>query len=621
MEFRFVLGGPQGGGLETAAEVLSAAFAREGYGVFIDREYFSNIKGRHSYLHGTVRADGHPRYLDYPVNLVSGLDAETVFTHFADLQPGGYLVYNSDDDDVLFTSIPSIEAELKERLAHTFKEAGVDGSVKSVANFLRNNGVRVIPISYGDLLEEAKSRIPIRPGQLSRYLSAIVVGFVAALAGISPDSLDFALKRRFGEGEIYQHNKVVAELAGSKIPERGALRPGEPSLQGGVLLATGNEVVGMAKIVAGVRFQSYYPITPAADESFFLEGHENLETGPLVVLQTEDEIAAITTAIGAALAGARAATATSGPGFDLMVEGLGWAGMNEVPVVITYYQRGGPSTGLPTRGSQSDLLSAVFASHGEFPRLVMASGDHEEAFQDVIDAFNYAERYQTPVIHLLDKFTANTVATMPLPDVERLKIDRGLWAPRGVKNYKRFELNGPISPRSALGENVMWYTGDEHDEYGHITEDPVMRRRMYEKRMAKLKLAEEEIPEGRRYAVYGSDSPKVLLVGWGFVKGAALKALERLEGEGVRAAYFHIRMFLPFPKEALRKYVEEAEVAVAVEHSYSSQAALLASMLAGVRIDRHILKYTGRPIYVGELVEGVRRVLKGESRVVLDYGH
>ncbi len=112
-----------------------------------------------------------------------------------------------------------------------------------------------------------------------------------------------------------------------------------------------------------------------------------------------------------------------------MVEGLGWAGMNEVPVVITYYQRGGPSTGLPTRGSQSDLLSAVFASHGEFPRLVMASGDHEEAFQDVIDAFNYAERYQTPVIHLLDKFTANTVATMPLPDVERLKIARYLPGP------------------------------------------------------------------------------------------------------------------------------------------------------------------------------------------------
>ncbi|MGC8556071.1 MAG: hypothetical protein ACP5NG_03585, partial [Conexivisphaera sp.] len=302
---------------------------------------------------------------------------------------------------------------------------------------------------------------------------------------------------------------------------------------GELLVASGNDVVAMAKIVGGLRYQSYYPITPAADESFTLEEYESLHgegyDSEIVVLQTEDELAAVNSAIGAALAGARSATATSGPGFDLMVEGLGWAGMNEVPVVVTYYQRGGPSTGQPTRGAQSDLLSSVFASHGEYPRIVLASGDHEEAFYDAIDALNYAERYQMPVIHLVDKFLANTIATIQVPDISRIRIDRGKLTGEVSGEYKRFDMSSPISPRAFLGQAVMWYTGDEHDEAGHITEDSENRIRIYEKRMRKLELADSEIPEERRASYYGPEDADFLLLGWGFVRvngGMAALGLE-----------------------------------------------------------------------------------------------
>jgi len=195
------------------------------------------------------------------------------------------------------------------------------------------------------------------------------------------------------------------------------------------IFVNGNQAVAMGKILGGCRIQTYYPITPAADESEYLEDHEILKTTQgeeaIIVVQTEDEIAAINSAIGACLAGARAATSTSGPGFSLMTEGLSWAGLNEVPVVISYYQRGGPATGLPTRHGQQDLLFAMHAGHGEFPRIILASGDIKECFYDAAKAFNYAEKYQVPVIHLMDKAMANCSQTYPLFDYSGFKIDRG----------------------------------------------------------------------------------------------------------------------------------------------------------------------------------------------------
>jgi 2-oxoglutarate ferredoxin oxidoreductase subunit alpha len=626
-ELRYILGGPQGGGLETLSEILSWAYAHAGYGVISDREYFSNIKGRHSYVHATVSARELSKYLSYPVDIVAAMDPETVFTHFDDVREGGYMIYNSDDDNVNYTNIPSMERDLRDRLSAEFKRFGLDGTVKSVVKYLQlNRKVRVVGLSFKELLMEIEKREGIVPSQASRYISTILAGAVAAITGINEEDLDYSLRRRFAKEELYRHNKAMAEVVINLVKSQFGteLRLEQPRIGiKGVLVASGNDVIAMAKIVAGLRFQAYYPITPAADESFTIEEYETLGgEGSVVVFQTEDELAAINAAIGAALTGARSAVATSGPGFDLMVEGLSWAGQNEVPVVVTYYQRGGPSTGQPTRGGQQDLLSSAFASHGEYPRIILASGDHEEAFYDAIDAFNYAEMYQVPVIHLVDKFLANTIATIPLPNLDNVKIMRGTLAPKGLKDYKRFDLSYIVSPRAFLGDYVMWYSGDEHDERGHIDEDPINRVKMMDKRMKKLDLMEKEIPEERRYAYFGPEKPDLLLIGWGFVKGAVLKAIEELSGEGMRVGYYHIRMFIPFPKESLTKMANEVGInnLIAVEHNYQAQSSKLVAMNTGVLINKSIVKYTGRPMYVHELVNAIKNIMKGSVREVVSYG-
>ena len=229
------------------------------------------------------------------------------------------------------------------------------------------------------------------------------------------------------------------------------------------IIAQGSQSSPLGKIVAGCRLQTYYPITPASDDSEYLESNllikqNDNNNGSIVVIQTEDEISAIAMAIGSSLTGTRSCTATSGPGFSLMAEALGWAGMNQVPVIISLYQRAGPSTGLPTRQEQGDLLFAINAGHGEFPRIVYSSGDIEESFYDTVKVFNYAEKFQLPVIHMLDKFIANSIMTCKIFDYKKVKIERGKFIGKnsfpssdsgvdyGIKHFKRFNLEeGPIS--------------------------------------------------------------------------------------------------------------------------------------------------------------------------------
>jgi len=628
-----IVGGPQGSGLETSAQILTYSLAYLRYGVVSDREYFSNIKGRHSYVHFLISSDKLPTSLTYPVQLVAALDHETVFTHFDSLQEGGVIMYDVSVEEKTLDTTPSMEENLKNRLRERFKELGIDGSIKALVKFVSENmKIHLVPLSYSEIINEAAKKLVLPASQAARYVSSIIIGAVSGLTGLEKNAIEYSLARRFYDRpELVQQNKVIIESVYDKVvTEHGSIFKLAPSKLNHkeMMVVSGNDIVAMAKIVGGVRFQSYYPITPAADESFTIESYEKLEVdgseiGSVFVLQTEDEIAAITSAIGAALAGARASTSTSGPGFSLMVEGLGWAGMNETPVVITYYQRGGPSTGLPTRGSQSDLLFTLYASHGEFPRIVLASGDHLEAFYDAIEAFNLAERYQTPVIHLLDKFLANSIITLPIPDLSKIDIDRGLITHKGGADYKRFDLSKTISPRAFIGsESIMWYTGDEHNELGHIDEDPQNREKMYRKRMEKIKIADEEIPQEKRLTYYGPEDADILLVGWGFVKGVALNALETLTEKGVRTAYLHLRMFSPFPSKMMEKMLkrfDESKI-IAVEHSYLSQVSKIISMNTGFRITKEIVKYTGRPIYLNELVDAVLKILKGEDRVVLTYG-
>ncbi|MEM4238022.1 MAG: hypothetical protein QW050_03425, partial [Candidatus Nitrosocaldaceae archaeon] len=368
------------------------------------------------------------------------------------------------------------------------------------------------------------------------------------------------------------------------------------------------------------------PITPATDESEFLESNQIISNidgtkGSLVVIQTEDEISAITMATGAAIAGARSSTSTSGPGFSLMAEGLSWAGMNEVPVVITLYQRAGPSTGLPTRHEQGDLLFAINAGHGEFPRAVIASGDVEEIYYDTIRAFNYAERYQMPVIHILDKALANSLVTCKVYDTSKIKIDRGLLIDSVNGDYKRFRLSDDgISTRVRLGtENgIFWNTGDEHDEYGHITEDPEMRDIMMEKRMKKLDTMLRDLSNEEKAIFYDNNSDKTIIT-WGSPKGAILDAISMLDNT---FNMLQIKLLQPFPSSYISEVLSNTQMVIDVEMNYSAQLAKLIKLYTNKEVDYRIVKYNGRPISADELYYALSNIINGskERRVVLRNG-
>ena len=404
----------------------------------------------------------------------------------------------------------------------------------------------------------------------------------------------------------------------------------------------GSSTIGIAKILAGCRLQTYYPITPASDESEYLEAHENIDVdGPLTaeaktmkasiaVVQTEDEIAAITMAVGGALTGVRSSTSTSGPGFSLMAEGIGWAGINEVPVVVTLYQRGGPSTGLPTRHEQGDLRFALHTGHGDFPRIVLASGDLEEAFYDTTKAFNYAERYQVPVIHIIDKAMANSDQTYPMFDPSLARIERGELIRDGIQadenaEFLRFrQTESGISPRPAIGTKggIYWNTGDEHDEKGHISEDPTNRNIMMEKRMGKLDVADRDIPLEERVHFFGPKDADITLVSWGSPKGAILDAMEVLKDEGISVNFLQLRLIRPFPTEYVKEVLSNAKKVVDVEMNYSGQLAGVIREMTCFPVDRYIVKYNGRPMSQEEIYGAVKQIADGTApkRLVLRNG-
>jgi len=383
------------------------------------------------------------------------------------------------------------------------------------------------------------------------------------------------------------------------------------------------QAVGIAKFRAGCAVQTYYPITPATDESEYLENHQKEYN--MVIVQTEDEISAVLMATGAAHAGVRASTSTSGPGFSLMAEGLGWAGHTEAPgPVVILYQRTGPSTGLPTRTEQGDLQFVLHAGHGEFPRMAIAPGDVTECFYDTFDAFNYAERFQMPVIVIADKFLASSYRTVPIFHTDDLKVDRGQilseadLASKPV--FKRYEFTPlGVSPRVVPGTKggIFHTTGDEHDELGHITENSENRIKMMQKRMRKLQLAAESIPDNKKVNFFGPEKADVTLVGWGSTKGSILDGMQDLEGDGIRCNYLQVRYMSPFPTRPVLKYLSGAKRKVLVENNYSGQLGALIREHTGIAIEQKVLKYNGRPFSQNEVYDGVKDAIKNDLKEVV----
>ncbi|MGI0034480.1 MAG: 2-oxoacid:ferredoxin oxidoreductase subunit alpha [Nitrososphaera sp.] len=639
----WVIGGAQGSGVDSAANIFSRACAAGGLHVFGKREYYSNIKGQHSYF--TVRVSDMPVHCHLDeINLLVTFDAETVFRHFSEVTPGGGIIHNTEVAETAIDEVPSIDDQAAARIKRTLEKAGLGFKVADALEHARNRGVNIFAMPFFQLLQEfaQKANEPAL-SKLTRMVNVMALSASMAVLDFDIDALArgiqfiFRAKKKVADLNVsasaHVYNYAKAKFADSNFRHRLQARPAEKDM----IIVQGNQSSALGKMVAGCRFQTYYPITPASDDSEFLEANEILELndsgkkGSTVVVQTEDEIAAIAMAIGSALTGARSATATSGPGFSLMAEALGWAGINEVPVVVSLYQRTGPSTGLPTRHEQGDLNFAINAGHGEFPRIVLASGDIEESFYDTIKVFNFAERYQMPVIHLLDKAIANSVTTCKNFDPARLMIDRGsvvtkvTEAEKGAAgNYLRFKLSdNPISPRVVLGtkDAIFWNTGDEHTEEGHITEDPELRTKMMDKRMSKLDVALKEIPDEDKAIAYGSGD--IAIVSWGSTKGAILDAMEMLQAEGMKLKFVQVRLMNPFPSDLVTSMLHGAKTVIGIEMNYSGQLGGLLKQNTGRQYDYQIVKYNGRPMSLEEVYNAVKRIIREKDvprRQVLTHG-
>jgi len=650
-DLSWMIGGPQGSGVDSSANVFARACAAGGLNVFGKREFYSNIMGEHSYFALRAHTKLVRSHID-SVNVLATFEAETLFRHAREVTDDGAIVYDPSLAKTRLADIPTIEKRLRTELQTYLISHGVGETLDDVLAASKQRGVALVPIPFKDLLEQVADEFHI--DQLSRI--SRVVNMLAIGASFGLLDYDFAMMRAALEDVFRAKAKIVemnaagarkaydiARALVSDFPYRLEKVPRTAPR----LFLTGSQATALGKLYGGMRFQTYYPITPASDESEFLEENEILDLNghgltpdaaapakekgaSILVVQTEDEIAAVTMATGAALTGARSATATSGPGFSLMMEGIGWASINEVPLVITLYQRAGPSTGMPTRHEQGDLRFALHAGHGESPRIVLASGDFDECIRDGFLAFNYAERYQMPVIHLVDKALANSYATIAPPDLSDLRIDRGALAlaNNGYSDdnpYKRFDLgNGPVSPRAVLGQEgtVFWNTGDEHDELGHITEDPGLRNAMMEKRFAKLDLAAREIPSDAKVSYFGPKGAATVIVSWGSTKGALLDALDRLWAEGAKIGYLHVRLINPFPVEEVRAFLAKAKRRIGVEMNFAAQLAGVVRERTGTEMTHFILKYNGRPMSNTELYDAIKAVSRGkaERRTVLTRG-
>ncbi len=627
----WVIGGPQGSGVDTAASIFAKACALGNLHIFGKREYHSNIKGEHSYFTILVSSNHVRAHVD-TIDVLVVFDAETLFRHAPYVSSDGIIVYDESILGHSIDSIPTIDFTSRSRSIELLEHHALGRDTDDMLKAMSMNGVKTYSVPCSKILEDiAKKRNEPSLGKLTRLVNMIIVTASVALLDYNYDMLVNAIRHTFRarksladmniEAATYTYNYTKARYDVDEIPFRLYAREYEDN----TLLIQGNQSIALGKITAGCRYQSYYPITPASDESEFLEANEVIdESNAILVVQTEDEIAAITSAIGAALAGSRASTSTSGPGFSLMAEALGWAGINEVPVVVTLYQRAGPSTGLPTRHEQGDLLFAAHAGHGEFPRIVIASGDVEEAFYDTIRAFNYAERYQLPVIHIVDKALANSIVTCSIFDTSKVSIDRGRLLDHVDGAYKRFDLRDMISPRIRLGSRdvVFWNTGDEHDELGHITEDPELRISMMDKRMKKLELVLDELSDEEKAIMYDNGSDATVVT-WGSCKGAVLDAIDMLREDGIRLNCLYIRLLHPFPSQIVASMLKSTRMLIDVEMNYTAQLSALLRNSIQRDADYHIVKYNGRPISSSEVYSTLRGIMEGkikDRRVVLRHG-
>ncbi len=561
------LAGEAGQGVESGGAGFAQALSHGGLWLHTYTEYMSRIRGGLNFF--TIRVADRPLWTHTEaVQVLIAFSPEAVADYGRDLCSGGALLFDEG---------------LK------FDRDAVTG---------RGSQLFAMPLT----------KIAMELGGDKIMMNTCGLG---ALAGIIEYPFEFVADvitknfARKGEAVVQGNLKVAQEgyrVAREKYAGSFEWKVSPLEARPDRMLLNGNQAFGIGAVAVGCRFMAGYPMTPASSILEFMAAHA--KKYDIVIKQTEDEIAAICFAIGAGNAGARALTATSGGGFALMTEALGLAGMAEVPVVIVEAQRPGPSTGMPTKTEQGDLLFALFAGQGEFPRIVLAPGTQEECFHAATRAFNLAEKWQCPVIVMTDFYLTTSQRTL-LPSefpIEKVTIDRGelLTAEqldRLAEPYLRYkDTPSGISPRALHGhpKAVHQTCSDEHDEYGHFEdEDAANRLKMAGKRMRKSHNIVEDL---RGPEIYGPEGAELTLMGWGSSYGAMREAVDLLNARGTRANLLHFVDIWPFPEAKAAPLIEAARTLVAVEGNQTGQFAHLVRALTGRRADQLILRWDGRPL-------------------------
>jgi 2-oxoglutarate ferredoxin oxidoreductase subunit alpha len=461
-------------------------------------------------------------------------------------------------------------------------------------------------------------------GETAKVMAnSAMVGAFCALSGFPVDLIREVMRTEFANREILEKNlAILADAyaqAAAGLPARPAFPLAFTTDGQAKMLLTGNDAIAIGAIKAGCKFAAGYPMTPGSSILVYLADHA-VDYG-LVFKQAEDEIAAMNMLIGAGFAGVRAIGATSGGGFALMVEALGFAAQAEVPVVMVEAQRGGPSTGLPTRTAQGDLNFVTFASQGEFPRIVVAPGDIGECFSETFRAFNLAEKYQVPCIILTDKYLADSSATHAFFDDAGLVIERGKLADRewlaANQPYRRYrDTADGVSPRAIPGQPggrhiATSYTHQEDGFYSsgnheYAGREPEVTAAGLDKLFRKVPHILAEIPAVR---LHGPAEADITLVGWGSTKGAVREALALAADSGIAANFLQLLYLAPFPADAVGRILRTANKTLLVEGNKTGQLGMMIRANTGYKMDAAYLKYDSRPFVPSAILEKMREVL------------
>jgi 2-oxoglutarate ferredoxin oxidoreductase subunit alpha len=577
------IGGAAGDGLDKTGDTLAKTAARLGLYVSAYNSYQSVIRGGHIWLRVRLAEEKVYSHGDH-LNVLIALNQDSIERHAQEVESGGAIIYNSDKLRLDAALVPDNVLSVPMPVAALTKPFG------KVPPVMQNT------VALGALLYLIGLDFDMAASVLADTFRHKGPAVIEQNVGIARAGYDYAREHFVPLGYDWTFSRVR--------------RP----------FLTGNEAFSLGAVVAGCRFYSAYPMTPASSILHWMAAHA--EQCGIVVKQCEDELAVINMAIGAGYAGVRALCATSGGGFALMTEAVGQAGMIEAPVVIIEVQRGGPSTGIPTKTEQGDLNQVFGASQGDYPRAIIAPTDTTDCFFSVIEAFNLAEKYQLPVILISDLYLSEHPETIE-PDaltcavaIERGEIV-GHW-PAENGPYKRYAFTrSGVSPRALPGTEGTLHTAatDEHDEFGILISDvftsPPLRRKIQEKRMRKLHALLRDLPPP---TLEGPEDADVTLIGWGSTKGVIREAVSQLAAQGIRANHLQIKYLFPFHAREVSDLLRRCPKTICVEGNYSGQLARHLRAETGISVDEHIRKYDGEPFEPRYIVEHVKAILQGRPR-------